>query len=43
MPAIVAVAEQVGALLHPSFIPAATEFNTGPPVDRVIVFRSLLI
>ena len=42
-PAVVAVAQQVGALVHPSFIADLAEINTGPPLDRVIVFRSLLI
>jgi hypothetical protein len=42
-PAIVAAVEEVGALVHPSFSPDVAEFNTGPPLDRVIVFRSLLI
>lgn len=40
--AVVAI-EQLGALVGPSFIPVAVEFNTGPPLDRVIVFRALLI
>ncbi|HVA49648.1 MAG TPA: hypothetical protein VNH11_25000 [Pirellulales bacterium] len=42
-PAVVAVVQQVGALVHPSFIVDAAEFDSGPPLDRVIVFRSLLI
>lgn len=42
-PAIAAVVEQVGALVRPSFTADVAEFNTGPPLDRVIVFRSLLI
>ena len=42
-PALVTIVEQVGALVHPSFAPDVAEFDTGPPLDRVIVFRSLLI
>jgi hypothetical protein len=42
-PAVVATVEEVGAIVHPSFAPDAAEFDTGPPLDRVIVFRSLLI
>lgn len=42
-PAGVDTTEQVGALVRPTFIPVAIEFNTGPPLDRVVVFRSLLI
>lgn len=42
-PAIVATAPEIGTLVHPSFILDVAEFNTGPPLDRVIVFRSLLI
>jgi hypothetical protein len=42
-PAIVAVVEEIGAIVHPSFAPEAAEFDTGPPLDRVIAFRSLLI
>jgi hypothetical protein len=42
-PAIVGIAEQIGALVHPAFIADLAEINTGPPLDRVIVFRSLLI
>jgi hypothetical protein len=42
-PAIVAVAQEIGTLAHPVFIADLAELNTGPPLDRVIVFRSLLI
>ena len=42
-PAVIDVAEEIGALVHPSFIADLAEINTGPPLDRVIVFRSLLI
>ncbi|HET6879450.1 MAG TPA: hypothetical protein VFI31_04825 [Pirellulales bacterium] len=41
--AVVAVVQEIGALVHPSFIADLAEINTGPPLDRVIVFRSLLI
>lgn len=43
LPAIVGTAPQVGDLLRPSLDADLAEINTGPPVDRVIVFRSLLI
>ena len=42
-PAVIVVAEEIGTLAHPSFIADLAEINTGPPLDRVIVFRSLLI
>jgi hypothetical protein len=42
-PAIVAVVQEIGPLVHPSFFQDVAEFDTGPPLDRVIVFRSLLI
>ena len=42
-PAAVTVVQEVGAIVHPSVIFDAAEFDTGPPLDRVIVFRSLLI
>lgn len=42
-PAIVAAVQDVGALVRPAFVVEVDEFNTGPPLDRVIVFRSLLI
>lgn len=41
--AVVTVVQEIGALVHPSFIADLAEINTGPPLDRVIVFRSLLI
>lgn len=43
LPAVATAAEQVGALVHPSFISVPTDLDTGPPLDRVIAFRSLLI
>ena len=42
-PAVVAVAYVVGARVHSSFRMDVAEFDTGPPLDRIIVFRSLLI
>jgi hypothetical protein len=42
-PAVLAIVAEVGALARPTFLLHAAEFDTGPPVDRVIVFRSLLI
>lgn len=42
-PAMLAVVQEVGALVRPSFVLDVAEFNTGPPLDRVIIFRSLLI
>lgn len=38
-----AVVERQGALTRPLFALDAAELDTGPPLDRVIVFRSLLI
>lgn len=40
---MVTVVHEIGAIVHPSFVIDAAEFDTGPPLDRVIVFRSLLI
>ena len=42
-PAVIALAEEIGAIIQPSFAAEDVEFDTGPPLDRVIVFRSLLI
>ena len=42
-PAVLADVQDVGVLVRQAFIADVPEFNTGPPVDRVIVFRSLLI
>lgn len=42
-PAVIQVAEEIGALVHPLIIADLAEINTGPPLDRVVVFRSLLI
>jgi hypothetical protein len=41
--AVATVTAEVGALVHPSLTLDVAEFDTGPPLDRVIVFRSLLI
>jgi hypothetical protein len=41
--AIAAVAPEVGGLLHSAFTVDVAAFDTGPPLDRAIVFRSLLI
>jgi hypothetical protein len=43
VPAVVTVALEIGAIVHPSFAFDAADVDTGPPLDRVIVFRSLLI
>jgi hypothetical protein len=42
-PVIVTVAQEIGAIVHASFAFDAAEFDTGPPLDRIIVFRSFLI
>ncbi|HEV7225528.1 MAG TPA: hypothetical protein VGN42_22675 [Pirellulales bacterium] len=42
-PAIVAAVEEIGAIVHPALAAETAEFDTGPPLDRVIVYRSLLI
>lgn len=42
-PAVIALAHHADAHVHASFAAEAAELNTGPPLDRVIVFRSLLI
>lgn len=42
-PAVVALVEEIAAPACPSFTHDVAEFDTGPPLDRVIVFRSLLI
>jgi len=38
-----AVVERLGMFARPLFRASAVEFDTGPPLDRVVVFRSLLI
>lgn len=42
-PAAVALVVEIGALECPAFARDVAEVDTGPPLDRVIVFRSLLI
>lgn len=41
--ALAVVVPEVGALIHPTYVAAVAVFDTGPPLDRVIVFRTLLI
>jgi hypothetical protein len=43
LPAVVAAVERIGATVRPSVISEPTDLDTGPPLDRVIVFRALLI
>lgn len=40
---LVAVAEDIGVSATSSYSAELAEINTGPPFDRVIIFRSLLI
>lgn len=42
-PGLAAVVREIGAIVHPAIAFEPAEFDTGPPLDRVIVFRSLLI
>ena len=42
-PAVGACVAEIGALDCPAFARVPEELDTGPPLDRVIVFRSLLI
>lgn len=42
-PAFVALVDEIGAIDLPAFAQDVAEVDTGPPLDRVIVFRSLLI
>lgn len=42
-PSVLAIVEPADAVAPCWFVTAAAEFDTGPPLDRVIVFRSLLI
>ena len=42
-PADVIATASAGTLLRSAFITVTAELNTGPPLDRVVVFRSLLI
>ena len=41
--AVVSLVDDIGALYRPAFSRDVAEVDTGPPLDRVILFRSLLI